>query len=199
MSAGVQDAVNLGWKLALDIKGQAPEGLLDTYHAERHPVGARILTNTLAQRILYLGGDEITPMREVLAELMGAHESVQRHLAGMVTGLDIRHDVAKATTPCSAGACRTGNWSSTVRRPRSTRCCAPHAPCSWNSGATTACAPRPPAGPTGSTSSRPSSTAARPRGRHPRPPRRLRRLVAGLGAGPDGLTAALGRWFGPSA
>ncbi|WP_217139868.1 FAD-dependent monooxygenase [Streptomyces sp. AC627_RSS907] len=99
MSAGVQDAVNLGWKLALDLKGKAPEGLLDTYHAERHPVGARILTNTLAQRILYLGGDEITPMREVLAELMGAHESVQRHLVGMVTGLDIRHDVGDGDHP----------------------------------------------------------------------------------------------------
>ncbi|MGW8066191.1 FAD-dependent monooxygenase [Streptomyces ziwulingensis] len=99
MSAGVQDAVNLGWKLALDVKGQAPDGLLDTYHAERHPVGARILTNTLAQRILYLGGDEITPMREVLAELMGAHTSVQRHLVGMVTGLDIRHDVGDGDHP----------------------------------------------------------------------------------------------------
>ncbi|MEV7415197.1 FAD-dependent monooxygenase [Streptomyces sp. NPDC089919] len=95
MSAGVQDAVNLGWKLALDIKGQAPEGLLDTYHAERHPVGARILTNTLAQRILYLGGDEIDPMREVFGELVEKYDSVRRHLVGMVTGLDIRHDVGE--------------------------------------------------------------------------------------------------------
>ncbi|MFJ6939957.1 FAD-dependent monooxygenase [Streptomyces sp. NPDC101132] len=95
MSAGIQDAVNLGWKLALDVKGQAPEGLLDTYHAERHPVGARILTNTLAQRILYLGGDDITPLREVFRELVENHESVRRHLVGMVTGLDIRH----ATVP----------------------------------------------------------------------------------------------------
>ncbi|MFE5399321.1 FAD-dependent monooxygenase [Streptomyces sp. NPDC056568] len=99
MSAGVQDAVNLGWKLALDISGRAPQGLLDTYHSERHPVGERILTNTLAQRILYLGGEEITPMREVLAELMGAHTSVQQHLAGMVTGLDIRHDVGDGDHP----------------------------------------------------------------------------------------------------
>ncbi|OAH10899.1 FAD-dependent monooxygenase [Streptomyces jeddahensis] len=92
MSAGIQDAVNLGWKLALDIKGQAPEGLLDTYHAERHPVGARILANTLAQRTLYLGGDEVDPLRQVFTELV-RHEEVQRHLVGMVTGLDIRHDV----------------------------------------------------------------------------------------------------------
>ncbi|MET7622257.1 FAD-dependent monooxygenase [Streptomyces sp. NPDC005408] len=98
MSAGVQDAVNLGWKLALDIKGRAPEGLLDTYHSERHPVGARILTNTLAQRILYLSGDEMTPLLGVLAELT-QHESVQRHLVGMVTGLDIRHDVGPGDHP----------------------------------------------------------------------------------------------------
>lgn len=98
MSAGVQDAVNLGWKLALEIKGQAPAGLLDTYHTERHPVGARILANTLAQRTLYLGGDEIAPLREVFAELMG-YEEVQQHLIGMVTGLDIRHDVGRDDHP----------------------------------------------------------------------------------------------------
>lgn len=90
MSAGVQDAVNLGWKLGLVLKGLAPEKLLDTYHEERHPVAARILANTLAQRTLYLGGDEVAPLVEVFAELM-RHESVQRRLAGMVTGLDIRH------------------------------------------------------------------------------------------------------------
>ncbi|GAP47951.1 FAD-dependent monooxygenase [Streptomyces azureus] len=99
MSAGVQDAVNLGWKLALEVKGQAPEGLLDTYHSERHPVGARILTNTLAQRTLYLGGDEIAPLREVFGELVENHESVRRLLAGMVTGLDIRHDVGEGDHP----------------------------------------------------------------------------------------------------
>ncbi|NBM19172.1 FAD-dependent monooxygenase [Streptomyces sp. GC420] len=92
MSAGIQDAVNLGWKLALQVKGRAPEGLLDTYHTERHPVGARILANTLAQRTLYLGGDETDPLRQVFTEL-AQYEQVQRHLVGMVTGLDIRHDV----------------------------------------------------------------------------------------------------------
>ncbi len=92
MSAGIQDAVNLGWKLAAAIRGWAPEGLLDSYHGERHPVGGRILANTLAQRILYLGGDEMEPLRAVLAELL-AYPDVQRHLVGMVTGLDIRYDV----------------------------------------------------------------------------------------------------------
>jgi 2-polyprenyl-6-methoxyphenol hydroxylase-like FAD-dependent oxidoreductase len=98
MSAGVQDAVNLGWKLALVLAGQAPDGLLDTYHAERHPVGARILTNTLAQRTLYLGGEEITPLTDVFAEL-SRFESVRRSLVGMVTGLDIRHDVGPGGHP----------------------------------------------------------------------------------------------------
>ncbi|WP_089107657.1 FAD-dependent monooxygenase [Streptomyces hyaluromycini] len=99
MSAGIQDAVNLGWKLALEVKGRAPQALLDTYHSERHPVGARILTNTLAQRLLYLGGDETAPLREVLAELVGSHEAVRRHLVGMVTGLDIRHEVGEGDHP----------------------------------------------------------------------------------------------------
>ncbi|BBA96382.1 putative monooxygenase [Actinacidiphila reveromycinica] len=98
MSAGVQDAVNLGWKLALVLAGQAPDALLDTYHAERHPVGARILTNTLAQRTLYLGGDEVTPLTDVFAEL-ARYEPVQRRLVGMVTGLDIRHDVGPGAHP----------------------------------------------------------------------------------------------------
>ncbi|MGH3434040.1 MAG: FAD-dependent monooxygenase [Thermocrispum sp.] len=91
ISAGVGDAVNLGWKLAAQIHGHAPPGLLDTYHAERHPVGARIVANTLAQRTLYLGGEELDPMREVFGELM-AYEEVRKLLVGMVTGLDIRYD-----------------------------------------------------------------------------------------------------------
>lgn len=98
MSAGIQDAVNLGWKLAAEIGGQAPPGLLDTYHSERHPVGARVLTNTLAQRILYLSGDEMEPMRAVLSELL-AYADVQRHLVGMVTGLDIRYDTGPGDHP----------------------------------------------------------------------------------------------------
>lgn len=98
MSAGIGDAMNLGWKLGAEINGHAPPGLLDSYHAERHPVGARILANTLAQRILYLGGDELDPMRDVLAELL-AYEEVQRHLVGMVTGLDIHYDVGTGDHP----------------------------------------------------------------------------------------------------
>jgi bifunctional hydroxylase/dehydrase len=98
ISAGVGDAVNLGWKLAAELKGHAPEGLLDTYHTERQPVGARIVANTLVQRSLYLGGPEMQPHREVFAELMQLDE-VRRHLVGMVTGLDIRYEVGPGDHP----------------------------------------------------------------------------------------------------
>ncbi|MFD0683217.1 FAD-dependent monooxygenase [Actinomadura fibrosa] len=98
MSAGIGDAMNLGWKLGADINGYAPAGLLDTYHAERHPVAARILANTLAQRMLYLGGDEMDPSRAIMSQLL-AYEEVQRLLVGMVTGLDIRYDVGPGGHP----------------------------------------------------------------------------------------------------
>ncbi|MEU9284416.1 FAD-dependent monooxygenase [Streptomyces sp. NPDC048275] len=90
ISAGVGDVVNLGWKLAATVKGHAPEGLLDTYHSERHPVGARIVYNTLVQRTLYLGGPEAQPLRDLFAELVQI-EDVRRHLVGLVTGLDITY------------------------------------------------------------------------------------------------------------
>ena len=98
LSAGVQDAVNLGWKLAAVVRGWAPSGLLDTYHSERHPVGARLLMNTRAQGILFLSGEEIEPLRELFAELI-EFEDVSRHLAGMVSHLEIRYDVGTGSHP----------------------------------------------------------------------------------------------------
>lgn len=98
LSVSVQDAMNLGWKLAATVRGWAPEDLLDTYHSERHPVGARLLTNTRAQGLLYLSGSEVEPLRNVFAELMEFPE-VGRHLAGMVSGLDIRYDVGPGDHP----------------------------------------------------------------------------------------------------
>ncbi|MCX4696916.1 FAD-dependent monooxygenase [Streptomyces sp. NBC_01408] len=98
MSAGVQDAVNLGWKLAAQIHGHAPQDLLDTYHSERHPVGARVLVNTLTQRSLYITGEEMQPVRDVFAELT-RFEEVRTHLIGMVTGLDIRYEVGPGDHP----------------------------------------------------------------------------------------------------
>ena len=93
ISAGLGDVVNLGWKLAAVIKGTAPQDLLDTYHAERYPVGSRVVANTLVQRTLYLGGTEAQPLRDVFGELM-QYDVVRRHLVGLVAGLDIRYEMA---------------------------------------------------------------------------------------------------------
>jgi 2-polyprenyl-6-methoxyphenol hydroxylase-like FAD-dependent oxidoreductase len=98
LSVGVQDAVNLGWKLAAAVNGWAPEGLLDTYHTERHPVGSRLLRSTLAQSQLYLTGDEMEPLRSVLREIVQIPEAADR-LAGMVSGLEVRYDVGALGSP----------------------------------------------------------------------------------------------------
>ncbi|MEU6826044.1 FAD-dependent monooxygenase [Streptomyces atriruber] len=90
LNLGLQDAFNLGWKLAAVLGGHAPQGLLDTYHDERHAVGRAVLANIRAQAQLLLGSGEVEPLRAVLAELM-AHEPVRTRLAGMISGLDIRY------------------------------------------------------------------------------------------------------------
>jgi 2-polyprenyl-6-methoxyphenol hydroxylase-like FAD-dependent oxidoreductase len=92
LSTGVQDAVNLGWKLAATVRGWAAEDLLDSYHTERHPAGARLLRNTLAQASIYLAGPEMDPLRNVLAELVRYPEPA-RHLAGMVSAVSTRYDM----------------------------------------------------------------------------------------------------------
>lgn len=90
LSTGVQDAANLGWKLAAVVQGWAPEGLLDTYHGERHPVGTRLLANTAAQGLIFVGGPEMDPIRAMFTELI-EHEEVRRHLSGVVSHVDIRY------------------------------------------------------------------------------------------------------------
>ncbi|RSM81658.1 monooxygenase [Kibdelosporangium aridum] len=94
LSIGVQDAVNLGWKLAATLKGWGPGELLDTYHSERHPVGARVLRNTVAQGTLNLSGKSVEPLRSIMAEIF-ALPVAARHLSGMVSGFDIRYDVGE--------------------------------------------------------------------------------------------------------
>jgi hypothetical protein len=91
---GVQDAVNLGWKLAQVVHGTSPESLLDTYHAERHPVGARVLQMTMAQTALTRGDDRTNALRSTLAELVGVDDARKR-LGGMVSGLDIHYDLGE--------------------------------------------------------------------------------------------------------
>jgi 3-(3-hydroxy-phenyl)propionate hydroxylase len=92
LNTGVQDAVNLGWKLAQVVSGTSPDGLLDTYHAERHPVGARVLHNTMAQ-IALSGTDERTEaLHDTMTGLLGMDEPRKR-IAGMLSGLDIHYDL----------------------------------------------------------------------------------------------------------
>lgn len=94
LSLGVQDAVNLGWKLAQVVGGTAPETLLDTYHDERHPVAARALRHTMAQTALQRSGERMKPLVDVVSELAVMDEP-RRYLAGIVSGLDIRYDLGE--------------------------------------------------------------------------------------------------------
>ncbi|MCL6672783.1 FAD-dependent monooxygenase [Streptomyces panaciradicis] len=98
LSAGLQDAVNLGWKLAATVQGRAPEGLLDTYHGERHPVGEQLIRNARAAAKLYLGDEAMDPVREVVGELL-AHKDAAERTAGIVSGLGIRYDLAEGAHP----------------------------------------------------------------------------------------------------
>ena len=94
LNTGVQDAVNLGWKLAQVIEGTSPESLLDTYHAERHPVGARVLHNTMAQVALSHTDDRSRALRDTVLELLDMDEPRKR-IAGMISGLDIHYDLGE--------------------------------------------------------------------------------------------------------
>jgi len=92
LNIGVQDAVNLGWKLAQVVKQTSPASLLDTYHAERHPVAARVLQNTMAQVALRRPDDRTKAMGDYVAELLRMDEP-RRRLAGELSGLDIHYDL----------------------------------------------------------------------------------------------------------
>jgi 3-(3-hydroxy-phenyl)propionate hydroxylase len=94
LSLGVQDAVNLGWKLAQVVKGISPERLLDTYHAERHPVGARALRYTMAQGVLQRTDERIDALVDIVSELVSMDEPRKR-LAGAISGLDIQYDLGE--------------------------------------------------------------------------------------------------------
>jgi len=91
LNTGVQDAANLGWKLARVAKGESPDSLLDTYHAERHPVGARVLDNTMAQTALVVGDDRHKALHAAVAEWLALDEP-RKAVSAMISGLDIRYD-----------------------------------------------------------------------------------------------------------
>ena len=94
VSLGVQDAVNLGWKLAQVVHGTSPESLLDTYHDERHPIGARVLRHTMALAALQHWDERSKALVDLVSELAVMDEP-RRRLAGIVSGLDIRYDLGE--------------------------------------------------------------------------------------------------------
>jgi hypothetical protein len=90
----VQDAVNLGWKLAQVVNRTSPESLLDTYQAERHPVAARVLRNTMASVALRRPDERTKALRDTMCELLGMDEP-RRRFAAMLSGLDIHYDLGE--------------------------------------------------------------------------------------------------------
>lgn len=92
LNTGMQDAVNLGWKLAQVVNGTSPENLLDTYHAERHPVAARVLHNTMAQTALIRPGERVDALRDIMSDLLTL-DMPRRRIAAMMSGLDIHYDL----------------------------------------------------------------------------------------------------------
>jgi 3-(3-hydroxy-phenyl)propionate hydroxylase len=91
---GVQDAVNLGWKLAQVIHGVSPDDLLDTYQAERHPATARVLKNVMAQAMLQRGDARTDAMRDTITDLL-SFDGPRVQLAGLLSGLDVRYDLGE--------------------------------------------------------------------------------------------------------
>jgi hypothetical protein len=94
LQTGVQDAVNLGWKLAQVVHQTSPDSLLDTYHAERHPVAARVLRNTMAAIVLRRADERTKALRDTMSELLGMDEP-RRRFAAMMSGLDIHYDLGE--------------------------------------------------------------------------------------------------------
>ena len=98
LNLGLQDAVNLGWKLGAEVRGWAPPGLLSTYHDERHAAGERVLTSVEAQKLVLLGDHRSDAVRQVCGELIGI-DSGRRHLAAMLSGIDVRYLVGPGDHP----------------------------------------------------------------------------------------------------
>ncbi len=116
LNTGVQDAVNLGWKLAQVVRGTSPDSLLDSYHAERHPIGARVLRDTLTHAALQDTDRRTVALRETLAELV-AMEEPRCGSPGRAPGWTSATPWERATR-CSGGGCRIAIWSPPADRVR---------------------------------------------------------------------------------
>ncbi|MDL4816832.1 FAD-dependent monooxygenase [Actinomadura opuntiae] len=97
LNTGLQDAFNLGWKLALVVRGSADEELLDTYHEERHPVGARVLSNTRAQSAMSAPGAHVDALRAHVGDMLATPDA-NRKIAMMITGLDVSYGLGPRVT-----------------------------------------------------------------------------------------------------
>lgn len=122
LNVGLKDAVNLGWKLAQLVKGVSPQSLLNSYHEGRHPVGARVLQNTMAQVALLRGGDDrIDGLREIMGELLGMEEPRKR-VAAMMSGLDLHCELGGGIR-CRGAGCPVSNSLCRVVRSGPSVCC----------------------------------------------------------------------------
>ncbi|MUL81176.1 MULTISPECIES: FAD-dependent monooxygenase [unclassified Mycolicibacterium] len=92
LNLGMQDAMNLGWKLAAAVHGRAPDGLLDSYHSERWPAGQRVMMQSMAQAALMAAGPEVTALRTLFGELLATPDG-SAHIAGVLSGSDVRYEV----------------------------------------------------------------------------------------------------------
>jgi hypothetical protein len=90
LNAGLLDVINLGWKLAAEVRGAAPDGLLDSYHAERHLAGRRAIMNARAQKALSVDGEDSQALRELFGELLRYPEPL-RHVGEIIQGSDVRY------------------------------------------------------------------------------------------------------------
>lgn len=92
LNLGLQDAMNLGWKLAAAVRGRATDGLLDSYHAERWPAGQRVMMHSMAQAALMAAGPEVTALRTLFGELLATPDG-SAHIARLLAGSDVRYEV----------------------------------------------------------------------------------------------------------
>jgi len=202
LNIGVQDAVNFGWKLAQVVKGTSPASLLDTYHAERHPVGAAVLRNTMAQVALLRPDVRTDALREILAGILTMDEPRKR-LVGEMSGLDVHYDLGEGhpllgrrmpdLELVTAGGARRVFSFLTEARPVLLNLGAPGALdiAPWND-------PRP--APRRAATPAAGSCRCWGRSRHPAPCSSARRLCCVGGDGSAaGLAEALTTWFGPAA
>jgi 3-(3-hydroxy-phenyl)propionate hydroxylase len=121
LNLGVQDAVNLGWKLAQVVRGTSPDSLLDTYQAEQYPIAARVLRTTMAQTALARSDARIDALRETISELLSMDEPRKR-FAAMMSGLEFITTSARDTR-CSGAVCPISTWSLPTARCGYSPCC----------------------------------------------------------------------------